>query len=239
MTEAVFLITGASSGIGAATARLAASAGYRLALAARDVEKLGALAEELGGPSRAIAIRCDVTDWEAQRAMIAQTIAQFGRLDVAFANAGFIKGALSFWRGAETPEDWRDMILANVYGVAATARLTLPELVKTRGHLILTGSVAGRVALPGELYSATKWAITGMGEGIRKEMGGTGVRVTVIEPGRVATAFWTDPAGADDSQPKPPQLSPDDVAQAALYAVRQPPHVDINEITLRPVGQDI
>ena len=235
--ERVLLITGASSGIGAATARLAAQAGYRLVLAARARESLQALADELGGSARALAVACDIASFAEQQALIAATLAHFGQIDLVFANAGFIKGATSYVDEALTPDDWREMVVANVYGTAITARLALPELLKTKGHLLLTGSVAGRVALPGELYSATKWAITGMGESIRREVTGRGVRVTVIEPGRVATAFWKGPT--DPAQPAPVLLTPVDVARAVLYAISQPPHVDVNEILLRPVGQDV
>jgi NADP-dependent 3-hydroxy acid dehydrogenase YdfG len=146
MADLVFLITGASSGIGAATARAAADAGYRLALAARSVDRLEEIAGELGGDERAVAIKCDVTEWADQEAMVAQVLDRFGRLDVAFANAGFgaKRGFLS-----ETPEFWRSMVLTNVYGAALTIRATVEALKESRGHLLLTGSVAGRRALPG------------------------------------------------------------------------------------------
>jgi NADP-dependent 3-hydroxy acid dehydrogenase YdfG len=227
MADPVFLITGASSGIGAATARAAADAGYRLALAARSVDKLEALAAELGGDERALAIRCDVTEWDDQEAMVAQVLDRFGQLDVAFANAGFgaKRGFLS-----ETPEFWRSMVLTNVYGAALTIRATVEALKQARGHLLLTGSVAGRRALPGSLYSATKWAVTAMGEGARQELNGTGVRVTLIEPGAVDTPFF-------ENQPKT-ALVADDVARAVMYAVSQPPSVDVNEILIRATSQE-
>ena len=223
----VFLITGASSGIGAATARHASQAGYRVVLAARSQEKIDALAEQLGAPEEALAVRCDVTEWDHQLAMVQATLERFGRLDVAFANEGFGAG-----RGflAESPEHWRAMVLTNVYGAALTIRATLPALKESRGHLLLTGSVAGRRALPGSLYSATKWAVTGMGESARQELNGTGVRVTLIEPGMVDTPFFEHrPTAA---------LEPDDVARAVMFAVSQPPHVDVNEILVRPTSQD-
>jgi NADP-dependent 3-hydroxy acid dehydrogenase YdfG len=227
MSDPVFLITGASSGIGSATARHAAQAGYRLALAARSDERLAELASELGGGERALPIRCDVTDWDQQRTAVERTVEHFGRLDVAFANAG--QGAT---RGflEETPEQWRTMVLTNVYGAALTIRATMPALKDSRGHLVLTGSVAGRRALPGSLYSATKWAVTGMGESARQELNDTGVRVTVIEPGMVDTPWFS--RGAPEWA-----LQPDDVARAVMFAVSQPPHVDVNEILVRPTSQ--
>jgi NADP-dependent 3-hydroxy acid dehydrogenase YdfG len=227
MSDPVFLITGASSGIGAATARAAADAGYRLALAARSVDKLEELAAQLGGDERALAIKCDVTEWADQEAMVAEVLERFGQLDVAFANAGFgaKRGFLK-----ETPEFWRSMVLTNVYGAALTIRATVPALTASKGHLLLTGSVAGRRALPGSLYSATKWAVTAMGEGARQELNGTGVRVTLIEPGAVDTPFF-------QNQPKT-ALVAEDVARAIMYAVSQPPTVDVNEILIRATSQE-
>jgi len=146
VSDPVFLITGASSGIGAATARHAAKAGYRVVLAARSVDRLADLARELGGDERALAVACDVTEWEQQREMVDKAQAHFGRLDVAYANAGF-GAARGFLK--ESPEHWRAMVLTNVYGAALTIRATLPALKEARGHLLLTGSVAGRRALSG------------------------------------------------------------------------------------------
>jgi NADP-dependent 3-hydroxy acid dehydrogenase YdfG len=224
--DRVFLITGASSGIGAATARRAVEAGYRVVLGARRLDRLEALAEELGGSEHALAVRCDVTEWDDQQALVAAGLDAWGRLDVAFANAGF--GAA---RGfvASTPEHWREMVLTNVYGVALTIRATLPALKDSRGHLLLMSSVAGRRVLPGSLYSATKWAVTAMGEAARQELNDTGVRVTLIEPGMVETEFFENPVSGS--------LQADDVARAVLYAVRQPPRVDVNEILVRPTAQ--
>jgi NADP-dependent 3-hydroxy acid dehydrogenase YdfG len=227
MSDPVFLITGASSGIGAATARAAAAAGYRLVLAARSTERLADLAGELGGDERAIAVTCDVTEWDQQEALVQRALDSFGRLDVAFANAGF-GAARGFLK--ESPEQWRSMVLTNVYGAALTIRATLPALKESRGHLLLTGSVAGRRALPGSLYSATKWAVTAMGESARQELNGTGVRVTLIEPGMVDTPFFDNPVSN--------ALTPDDIARAVMFAVSQPAHVDVNEILVRPTAQE-
>src|SRR3954454_25126116 len=224
--DPVMLITGASTGIGAATARRAVEAGHRVALAARSADKLEQLASELGGEERAIAVATDVTDFAAQEQLVQRTLDAFGRLDVAFANAGFgaKRGFLE-----ETPEHWRDMVLTNVYGAALTIRAAMPHVRETRGHLLLTGSVAGRRAIPGSLYSCTKWAVTAMGEAVRQELDGTGVRVTVGEPGMVDPPLFSErPSNA---------LTPDDVARAVMFAIQQPPHVDLNEILIRPTAQ--
>jgi NADP-dependent 3-hydroxy acid dehydrogenase YdfG len=221
--DPVFLITGASSGIGAATARAAAQAGFRLVLAARSTDTLSDLAAELGDEARAIAVRCDVTEWADQQAMVAKALDAYGRIDIAWANAGFgaKRGFLE-----SSPEEWRSMILTNVYGAALTVRATIPPLRTSRGQLLLTGSVAGRVALQGSVYSATKWAVTAMGESARQELDPSGVRVTLIEPGAVDTPFF-------DSPPER-SLVPDDVARAVMYAIAQPRHVDVASLLIRP-----
>ena len=226
MSDPVFLITGASSGIGAATARAAVEAGYRVVLAARSPDRLNELASELGGPDRALAVECDVTEWEQQQAMVQTALERYGRLDVAFANAGFgaARGFLN-----ETPEQLRSMVLTNGYGAALTIRATITALKDSRGHLLLTGSLAGRRALPGSLYSATKFAVTAMGEAARLELNDTGVRVTLIEPGMVDTPFFEKPGEG--------RLAAEDVARTVMFAVSQPPHVDVNEILVRPTAQ--
>jgi len=229
--DKVFLITGASTGIGMETARLAAKVGYRLVLAARSLEKLEQLATSLGGRERALAVACDVGDWQSVQQLVTKTLETYGRIDVAFANAGGIYGG-PYIGGEDTPEEWRRMLMTNVFGAAATARLTLPELIRRKGHLLLTGSVIGRVAPPNNFYSATKWAITGMAESLRKQLVGTDVRVSLIEPGRVDTPFWR-------MRPDEPMVLAEDVARAVLFAVSQPPHVDVSEVVVRPVGQQL
>ena len=233
MADPVLLITGASSGIGAQTARRAAEAGYRLVLGARREEPLRELAEELGGEERAVAVACDVTEWEQVQALAAAATDSFGRLDAVFANAGFgaSRGFLE-----ESPEHWRSMVLTNVLGPALTIRATLPLLLESgTGHYLLTGSVAGRRALPGSLYSATKWSVTAMAESLRQELRqmheNHGIRVTLIAPGMVDTDFFDNRPGTERA------LADDDVARACLYALEQPPSVDINEILLRPTSQ--
>jgi len=224
--DRVLLITGASSGIGAATARAAAAAGWRVVLAARSQERLSALAQELGGDGQALAVQCDVSDWEAQQRMAGAALSAFGRIDAAFANAGF-GGARGFL--ADTPEHWREMVLTNVLGAALTLRATIPALRESRGHLLLTSSVAGRRVLPGSMYSCTKHAVTAMGEAARQDLHGTGIRVTLIEPGMTDTPFFERrPTDA---------LRDEDIARAVMYALAQPPEVDVNEILIRPTAQ--
>ncbi|PFG51313.1 NADP-dependent 3-hydroxy acid dehydrogenase YdfG [Marinobacter sp. LV10R520-4] len=222
--QPVLLITGASSGIGAATARAAAKQGYRLVLAARSEDKLHKLQQELGGKEQVLTVRCDVQSETDQREMVKKALASFGRIDAVFANAGR-GGEPGGFSGADV-EVWKDMILTNIYGVGLTVQHCLPALRESRGHLLLTGSAAGRVTIPGSMYSATKWAVSAIGYGAREELRGSGIRVTLIEPGMVDTPFF-------DQQPDN-ALQPDDVANAVMYAVSQPAHVDVNEILVRP-----
>jgi NADP-dependent 3-hydroxy acid dehydrogenase YdfG len=228
--ERVLLITGASTGIGAATAKAAAGAGWRVALSARSEGRLRALAGELG-EEHALAVPGDVTDWDAQQQLVSATLERFGRIDGAFANAGFgaKRGFLE-----EDPDQWREMVLTNVLGPALTIRAVLPHFLENdRGHFLITSSVAGRRALPGSLYSATKHAATAMGEALRAELrqmhGNTTVRVTLIEPGMVDTPFF-------DTRPEAP-LEAEDIAAAVMFVLDQPPRVDVNEVLIRPVAQ--
>jgi NADP-dependent 3-hydroxy acid dehydrogenase YdfG len=229
----VMIITGASSGIGAETARQAADEGYRLVLAARSEDKLADLASELGGNGRAIAVACDVSEWGDNERLAQTALDAFGRIDVVFANAGFgaARGFLE-----ESPEHWRSMVLTNVLGVAYTIRATLPTLLEQdSGHFIVTGSVAGRRALPGSLYSASKWAVTAIVEALRQELRATheskSIRCTLIAPGMVDTPFFENRPGPDNA------LHDDDIARAVLFAADQPERVDVNEILIRPSSQ--
>jgi NADP-dependent 3-hydroxy acid dehydrogenase YdfG len=225
--QPVLVITGASSGIGAATARRASEFGYRVVLAARSEDRLEALSDELGGDERVVAVRCDVTSWDDQQALVGAALDRFGRLDAFFANAGFgaKRGFLE-----ESVEFWKAMIDTNVYGAALSIRASLGHFKRHgRGHLLLTSSIAGRRVLPGSLYSATKFAVTAMGEALRQEVADTDIKVTLIEPGMVDTPFFENrPSGA---------LEADDVARAVMFALTQPPHVDVNELLIRPIHQ--
>jgi NADP-dependent 3-hydroxy acid dehydrogenase YdfG len=225
--EPVLVITGASTGIGAATARRAVEFGNRVVLAARSEDKLQALAKDLGGEERAIAVRCDVTSWDDQQALVSAAVDRFGRMDSYFANAGFgaARGFLE-----ESVEHWKSMIDTNVLGSALSIRASLAHFKEQgRGHLILTSSIAGRRVLPGSLYSATKHAVTAMGEALRQELAETDIKMTLIEPGMVDTPFFDNPVSG--------ALEPDDIARAVMFALTQPPHVDVNEILIRPIHQ--
>jgi NADP-dependent 3-hydroxy acid dehydrogenase YdfG len=230
MDDRVLLITGASRGLGAATARLAAKSGFKVALVARKAGSVAPLAAELG-EDRALALGADVADWAAISGAVAETVAKFGRLDAAFANAGIGVGTSFFGTDDPDPTAWEEMVRVNVLGAAYTARAVLPALAASTGHLLITGSVAGRYIRNASLYSVTKWAVTGMAGAIREEAVGTGVRVTLVQPG------ITDTDILNDEQRKKPQLVPDDIARAVLYALAQPPSVDVNEIMVRPTGQ--
>ncbi len=225
------LITGASTGIGAATAERLLADGNRLVLSARRREPLDQLAADLGGGDDILVKTCDVTEWEQNEALAAAAIERFGSIDVVFANAGFgaSRGFLE-----ESPEHWHAMVLTNVLGPALTIRATLPHMLERgHGHYLITSSVAGRRALPGSLYSATKWAATAIGESLRQELRqmheNERIKVTLIEPGMVDTPFFDNrPTGA---------LEAVDIAEAVHYAVSQPDRVDVNEILIRPSSQ--
>jgi NADP-dependent 3-hydroxy acid dehydrogenase YdfG len=225
--QPVLVITGASTGIGAATARRAVEFGQRVVLAARSEDKLKELAEELGGDAKALAVRCDVTSWDDQQALVANALERYGRLDAFFANAGFgaKRGFLE-----ESVEHWKSMIDTNVLGAALSIRACLGHFrERNAGHMILTSSLAGRRALPGSLYSCTKHAVTAMGEALRQEVSDTDIKVTLIEPGMVDTPFFDNPVSG--------ALEADDIARAVMFALTQPPHVDVNELLVRPINQ--
>ncbi len=221
-------ITGASAGIGAQVARAAVAEGWRVVVCARRTRLLNDLVAELGGVEHAVAVTADVTEWDDVQRIPATALEAFGRLDAVLANAGVgaTRGFMS-----ESPEHWKDMVLTNVYGAALTLRACIPALTDTQGHVMLMGSVSGRQVGTGSLYSCTKWAVTAMAEAARKDLHGTGVRVTLIAPGTVDTAFYDEPPGGS------PLLAAD-VARAVLYALEQPHHVTINEIIMRPTEQE-
>ena len=224
MAKKTIFITGASTGIGAAAARAAAAAGWNVALFARSADKLEALAGEIG--EAALARPGDVTDLAAQEAAVAKTVETFGGLDATFANAG--KGIDTPGTVAGDPAEWRQLIDLNIMGLLYTARVSLPELEKTKGTLVLTGSAAGRRHIRGSIYGATKWFVHGYAGNMADEMAAWGGRCAVIAPGMVDTPFFDDP--------KPDKLQPEDVAEAVIYAISAPPHVVIREVHMWPAN---
>lgn len=222
-------ITGGTSGIGAATARAAAAAGYRVYVTGRDRRRLNDFVASdqtgrIGGST------ADVTDWESVQAAVSEAVRTLDGLDVVFANAGIGAGGDLL---SGDPARWAEMVMTNVYGVALTVKATLPSLIERRGRLVMTGSVTGRKAMPGSLYGATKWAVTALGESVRQQVREQGVGVTVIEPGIVDTRFWP----SREAWPHPEGLTAEDVASSVLWAVEQPEHVDVNELLVRVKGQ--
>lgn len=216
------LITGASTGIGAATARAAAAAGWNVALLARSKDKLGALAGEIG--DTALALPTDVTDRDELKQAIDTTADHFGGLDAVFANAGTGVSRPGVENG--DPQEWHDMIHLNVLAVLTTAHAALPHLRKTKGHFVVTGSKAGRDHLKGSVYGATKWFVQGLAGNLAEEMREWGGRCTVITPGMVDTPFF--------DEPKPDKIQPEDVAHGVLFAISQPDTAAVREIHIMP-----
>ncbi|QPH54565.1 SDR family oxidoreductase [Pontivivens ytuae] len=224
MASKVLFITGASTGIGAATARAAVAAGWSVGLMARSADKLEALAGEFG--DAALALPGDATDLAAQEDAVAKLVDHFGGLDAAFANAG--KGLDTPGTEQGDPAEWRQLIDLNIMALLYTARVSLPHLRERKGHLILTGSAAGRRHISGSIYGATKWFVHGYAGNMAEEMREWGGRCTVIAPGMVDTPFF--------DTPKPDKLKPEDAANAVVYALEQPERAAIREVFLMPTG---
>lgn len=216
------LITGASSGIGAATARAAAAKGWNVALLARSADKLEALQADIG--DTALSLPCDVTDREQLRTAIETTADRFGGLDAVFANAGMGVSQPGIENG--DPDQWHAMIHLNILAVLHAAHAALPHLRKTKGHFVVTGSKAGRDNMKGSVYSATKWFVHGFAENLAEEMREWGGRATVIAPGMVNTGFF--------DEEKPSKIQPDDVANAVMFALEQPKTAAVREIYIMP-----
>lgn len=223
MTTRTLFITGASNGIGAETARAAAEAGWNVALFARSRDKLDALVTELG-EARALALPGDVTQMADLEHAVRETQGRFGQINAVFANAG---------RGLDTPgvaegdpEEWRSMMDINVMGLLFTVKASYTALQESKGHLILTGSAAGKRHIKGSIYGASKWFVHGFGGNMAEEMREWGGRCTVIAPGMVDTPFF--------DSPKPDKLQPEDVAGAVMHALNAPARASVQEIFLMP-----
>ena len=219
----VLLITGASSGIGEATARKAAKEGLKLILTARRKDKLDALVKEFG-EDNAVGVAADVGNYDELEQAVKQGVDKFGQLDAVFANAG--TGVSTSGTEEGDAEEWKQMVDVNINGLLYTAKLTLPHLRKTTGHFLMTGSAAGRITLKGSVYGATKWFVHGFAQNLAEEMKEWNGRCTTIAPGMVNTPFF--------DEPKPDKLDPDDVADAVLYAINANPRNCVREVFLMP-----
>jgi len=240
----VAAITGASSGIGEATALALAAEGAAVALAARREDRVADLASRIeGGGGRALAVATDVTDEEQANSFVAQANEELGGLDVLVNNAGVM--LLGPVAGAPT-DQWRQMIEVNLLGLLYCTHAALPIMgAAGSGDIVNVSSVAGRTATFGSgVYNMTKWGVVGFSEALRQECGRAGVRVTAIEPGWVDTELQGHNehpavvAGMKKAMEKVERvLDADDIARAITFAVTQPPHVSINEMLIRPTTQ--
>ena len=223
MKEKVMLITGATSGIGKATAIKAGDAGMRLIVTGRRENKLNELVEQIGADN-AFAVSADATDYKALAQVVEKGMEHWGQLDAVFANAGMGVSAAGTEQG--DPKEWDKLIDLNIKGLLWTAQLTLPHLRQQLGHFILTSSAAGRAQLKGSIYGASKWFAYGFGINLAAEMAQWGGRCTTICPGMVNTPFF--------DEAKPDKLDPADVADAVLYAINAQQKNNIREIYLMP-----
>ncbi|MCW7944163.1 short-chain dehydrogenase [Streptomyces hygroscopicus] len=231
MTDSpVALITGGGSGIGAAVARQLLDAGQRVAVTGRGERRLSDLADELGRPGGLLTITGSASEYDQVRAAVDATLKEFGRLDTVVANAG---SATHDTVAEGDPAGWTEMVLTNVLGPALLIRASIDALKETRGRIVLIGSVAGFVPTPGNIYGATKWAVTGLAENTRRQVTEWGVGVTLIAPGRVETPFWD----SHGSLPPGRLLTADQLADSVVWAIRQPAGVDVNTVVVRPIGQ--
>jgi NADP-dependent 3-hydroxy acid dehydrogenase YdfG len=238
----VIAVTGASSGIGEATALACAQAGGTVSLAARRTERIEALATRIesdGG--RALAITTDVSDEAQARSFISRTHSELGRVDVLINNAGVM--LLGPIEDAPT-EEWRRMIAANIFGVLYCTHAVLPLMrAQGEGHILTVSSVAGRVARAGSgVYNLTKWGIGAFSESLRQEVAPHGIRVTLVEPGAVATELSSHNRPEVREQIAQrfagvTRLEAADIADAILFAVGRPPNVSVNEVLVRPANQ--
>jgi len=233
----VAVVTGASSGIGAATAAALAREGYSVVLGARRVERLREVAGEKG-----LALRLDVTDLQSVDAFVAETKERFGHIDVLVNNAG---GALGLNPVAEAKDDeWEGMWKTNVLGLMWMTRACLPLLRKApHGHIVNIGSIAGFETYKGGAgYTAAKHAVRAITKTLRLELNGEPIRVTEIAPGLVETEFSLVRFHGDTKAASAPYegiepLTAEDIADCVMFAVTRPAHVDIDEIVVRPVAQ--
>ncbi len=239
--DKVVVITGASSGIGAASARALVGAGAKVVLFARSADKLQSLQDELG-QDNVLTQAGDVTRQADVDRLVPATLERFGRLDAVFANAGAaIPGRIA----DGDPDVWAQGVDLNIMGVLRTLRATIPHLVaQNSGQVLLTASIAGRTVWPGEVvYSASKYAVYGIAEGLRKEVASSGVGVGVISPGYTLNEFWGERGTDSEAQRRQSEegtaLLSENIAQAVVFALSQPSHVNITDMLVLPTRQDV
>jgi ribitol 2-dehydrogenase len=234
----VIIVTGASSGIGAATAKLLSSHGAKVVLAARSADKLRTIAKDL--PGEALVVPTDVTKSKSVTTMVEKTLKEFGGIDVLFANAGvYIPGAVS----DGNPDQWANLMDININGVLRCVHAVLPSMTEQKsGDILVTSSISGFVDIPWEpIYSASKHAIQGLVHTLRRQVAKDGIRVGSIAPGRVANELWgiTDKKEIDKHIKKRMSLRSEDVAEAVVFMLSQPQHVTIRDLVMLPQNQDI
>jgi NADP-dependent 3-hydroxy acid dehydrogenase YdfG len=239
LEDKVVIVTGASSGIGLATARQLAGEGARVVLAARNESKLRELASEIetvGG--HALVVRADLRLQEEIDRVFDETERAFGSLDALINNAG--RGVYDLIEVGK-PDDWRMMLDLNLFGLIYATQRAI-KLMKPRksGHIVNISSVGGRISIPGwAVYNATKWGVNGFSDAVRKEVLADNIRVTIIEPGAVDTNWGENmPKEWEKLRGKVKALESADVAAAILYALKQPDHVSVNELLIRPTQQE-
>jgi len=239
----VVLLTGASSGIGTACAKVFAGAGAKLILAARRLERLQQLAETLHATSREIhLLQMDVRDRAVVESAISTLPPAWSNIDILINNAGLSRGLDKLYEG--DIQDWEEMIDTNIKGLLYLTRSVVPGMVsRGRGHVVNLGSIAGHQTYPnGNVYCGTKAAVRSISEGLKQDLLGTPVRVTSVDPGMVETEFSEVRFHGDSERAKKvyqgvTPLTPDDIADVIFFCVTRPPHVNINEVVLMPVDQ--
>ncbi|WP_413692661.1 SDR family oxidoreductase [Psychromonas sp. KJ10-2] len=223
--QKIIVVTGASSGIGAATVDKVLEAGHKAVVTARSTEKLNKIVQRWG-EDKVLAVTADVTNLDAISNVIKKANQKFGRVDVVFANAGMGASTPGIEHG--DPDDWKTMLDVNINALLYTAKASLPALKKTQGHFIVTSSIAGKISLKGSVYGASKWFAYGFAQNLAIEMAEWKGRCTTICPGMVNTPFF--------DEAKPDKLDPTDVAEAVVYAISATPRCDVREITLMPTN---
>ncbi|GHB34646.1 SDR family oxidoreductase [Salinicola rhizosphaerae] len=223
MSDKVLFITGASSGIGAATARRAIADGWKVGLFARSAEKLKALKVELG--EGAIALVGDARSFEDQQRAVEKLADHFGDVTAAFANAG--RGETIADTLSAEPDDWQSMVELNIMGVLWTSKAVAPYFRKNQGHIVITGSDAGRMHFKASVYSATKWFVHGYAGNLAEEFKDWGARVTIISPGIVDTPFF--------EQSQSGKLQPEDVADCVIFSLDADRRANVREVMITPM----